>query len=145
MGLLGCMPQPLSSLGKSHSTVKVKWSRYRPSVAQRVGRVIAPLFHDHDTRRRWVVSSTPRPHFTPGKDPVPILRKAGWAPGPVCMGGKSHPHRHPIPDRPACSQSLYWLSYPTHPQYCGAKKTFCPCQKSNADSSHYLKSKWYGG
>jgi len=28
-----------------------------------------------------VVSSTPRPQFTPGKDPVPIAQKAGWAPG----------------------------------------------------------------
>jgi len=52
---------------------KVKWSRYRPGVAQRVGRGIALLFHDRGTRRGWVVSSTPRPHFTSGKDPVPIL------------------------------------------------------------------------
>jgi len=48
-----------------------------------------------------VVSSTPRPHFTPGKDPVPILQEAGWAPGPVWTGGKSRPHRDSIPDRPA--------------------------------------------
>jgi len=39
-----------------------------------------------------VVSSTPRPHFTPGKDPVPIVQEAGWAPGPVWTGGKSPPH-----------------------------------------------------
>ena len=50
-----------------------------------------------------MVSSTPRPHFTPGKDPVPILQEAGWAPGPVCTGGKSRPHRDSIPDRPARS------------------------------------------
>jgi len=31
--------------------VKVKFSRYRPSVAQRVGRGIALLFHDRGTRR----------------------------------------------------------------------------------------------
>jgi len=37
------------------------------------GRGIALLFHDSGTRRGWVVSNTPRPHFTPGKDPVPIL------------------------------------------------------------------------
>jgi len=48
-----------------------------------------------------VVSSTPRPHFTPRKDPVPILQEAGWAPGPVWTGGKSRPHRDSIPDRPA--------------------------------------------
>jgi len=60
--------------------LKVKFSRYRPGVAQRVGRGIALLFHDHGTRRGWVVSSTPRPHFTPGKDSVPILQEAEWAP-----------------------------------------------------------------
>jgi len=31
--------------------VKVKCSRYRPGVAQRVGRGIALLFHDRGTRR----------------------------------------------------------------------------------------------
>ena len=46
--------------------VKVKCSRYRPGVAQRVGRGIALLFHDRGTRRGWVVSSTPRPHYTTG-------------------------------------------------------------------------------
>jgi len=53
-----------------------------------------------------VVSSTPRLHFTPGKDPVPILQEAEWAPGPVWTGGKSRPHRDSIPDGPARSQSL---------------------------------------
>ena len=93
---------------------RVECSRYRPGVAQRVGRGIALLFHDRGTRRGWVVSSTPRPHFTPGKDPVPILREAGWAPGPVWAGGKSRPHRDSIPDRPARSQSLYWQNYRAH-------------------------------
>ena len=53
---------------------KIKWARYRPGVAQSVGRGIALIFHDRGTRR--VVSSTSRQHFTPGKDPVPILREA---------------------------------------------------------------------
>ena len=81
----------------------VKWYRYRPGVVQRVGRVIAVLLHDCGTSRGWVVSSTPRPHFTPGKDTVPNLREAGWAPGPVWTGGKSRPHRDFVADRPACS------------------------------------------
>ena len=98
--------------------VKVKWSRYRPGVTQRVGRGIALLFHDRGTRRAWVVSSTPPPHFTPEKDPVPILQEVGWAPGPVWTGGKSRPHRDSIPDRPARSQSLYRLSYPAHRRVC---------------------------
>jgi len=42
-----------------------------------VGRGIALLFLDRGTRRGWVVSSTPRPHFTPGKDPVPNFT-GGW-------------------------------------------------------------------
>ena len=50
-----------------------------------------------------MVSSTPWPHFTPGKDAVPILQEAGRAPGPVWTGGKSRPHRDSIPDRPARS------------------------------------------
>jgi len=82
---------------------KVKWSRYRPGVAQRVGRGIALLFQDRGTRRAWVVTSTTRPHFTSGKDPVPIVQEAGWAPGSVWKGGKSRPYRDPIPERPACS------------------------------------------
>ena len=61
-----------------------------------------------------MVSNTPRPHFTPGKDPVPILHGAGWPPGPVWTGGKSRPHRDSIPDRPVRSQSPYRLSYPAH-------------------------------
>ena len=79
-----------------------------------VGRGIALLFHDHGTRRGWVIISAPRPHFTSGKDLVPILQEAGWAPVPVWKGGKSHPHQDSIVDCPACSQSLYQLSYPGH-------------------------------
>ena len=58
-----------------------------------------------------MVSSTPWPHFTPGKDQVPILQEAGWAPGPVWTGGKSCPYRDSIPDRLAHSQSQYRLNY----------------------------------
>jgi hypothetical protein len=51
---------------------------------------------------------------TPGKDWVPIVQEAGWAPGSVWTGGKSRPHRHSIPDRPARSESLYRLGYSAH-------------------------------
>ena len=51
--------------------------------AHRGSRCIALLFLDHDTRRAWVVSVTPRPLFTPGKYPLSIVQEAGWAPGPV--------------------------------------------------------------
>ena len=35
------------------------------------------------------VSATPRPLFNPGKDPVPIVQEAGWAPGPVWTGAEN--------------------------------------------------------
>ena len=95
----------------NHVKVKVKWSHYRPGVAQRVGRGIALHFHDRGTRRGWGVSSTTRPHFNPGKDLVPILQEAAWAPGPVWTSSKSHPDQEPVPDCPARSQSLFQLSY----------------------------------
>jgi hypothetical protein len=63
--------------------------------------------------------SIPRPsHLTPGKDPVPIVEEAGWAPGPVCKGaGNLAPPHTGIrsTDRPARSKSLYRLSYPPAP------------------------------
>ena len=73
---------------------------------------IALLFLYHGTRRGWGVSVTPRPLFTPGKDPVPNAQEAGWAPGPVWTGAENlAPTGIRSPDRPARSQSLYWLSY----------------------------------
>ena len=51
-------------------------------MVQKVGRSIALLFHDRGIRRGWVVSSTPRPYFTPGKDPYPFYRRLGGSQGP---------------------------------------------------------------
>ena len=83
--------------------------------AHRRSRGIALLFHDHSTRRGWGVSVTPRPFFTPGKDPVPIVQEAGWAPGLVWTGAESvAPTGIRSPDRPAGSQLLYRLRYPAH-------------------------------
>jgi len=106
----------------------VKWSRYRTGVAQRVGRGIALLFRDRGTRRGWVFSSTPRPHFTPGKDPVPILQEAGWAPGPVLDGrkilsppgfdpGPSSPQSVAIPTELPGPHIMYIYTHTTH-TYC---------------------------
>jgi len=68
-----------------------------------------------------VVSSTPRPHFMPGKDPVPILQEAGWATGSVWTGGNSLHHRDSIPDRPASSSVTILTELPgahTHTHTC---------------------------
>jgi hypothetical protein len=60
--------------------VKVKVTLKQAMKAQRGSRGIAVLFN-LGARCMW---STPRPgRFTPGNDPVPIVQKAGWAPGPV--------------------------------------------------------------
>jgi hypothetical protein len=49
-----------------------------------------------------VVSVTPRPLSTPGKDPVPIVQEAGWAPGPVWTGAENlAPTGIRSPGRPA--------------------------------------------
>jgi len=75
--------------------------------ALRVSRGIAlgPLALDGGQPDALVASTTPQ------KDLLPIVQRAGWAPGPVWTGGKSCPHRDSIPDRPAHSQMLYQLSY----------------------------------
>ena len=58
--------------------------------AHRGSRGIALPFHDHGTRWGvWGASVTSRPLFTPGKDLVPILQEAGWAPGPVWTGAEN--------------------------------------------------------
>jgi hypothetical protein len=53
MSVLWSFISPLLSTSPLHYYIhiKVKWSRYRPGVAQRVGRGIALLFHDRGTRR----------------------------------------------------------------------------------------------
>jgi hypothetical protein len=74
--------------------------------AHKGSRAIALLFHDHGTRRWWGVSVTPQPLFTPGKDPVPIVQEAGWAPGPVWTGAENlAPTGILSPDSPGRSQS----------------------------------------
>jgi len=56
----------------------------------------------------------PRPLFTLGKDPVPIVQEAGWAPGPVWAGAENlAPTGIRSMDCPARSQLLYRLSYLT--------------------------------
>ena len=94
--------------------VKVKWFRYRPSVAQRVGRGIDLLFYDRDTRRGWVVSSTPQPHFTPGKTRYPFYRRlggpqgwSGWGENLVPTGIRSRTIQLVV------SRSTNWATQPT--------------------------------
>jgi len=54
-------------------------------MALRGSRGIALLFLDHGIEGVRVCV-TPLPLFTPGKDPVPIVQVAGWAPRPIWTG-----------------------------------------------------------
>jgi len=104
---LGCSKYVEDTIVES----KVKWSRYRHGVAQRVGRGVALLFHDRGTRRRWEVRSTPRPHFSP-RERSGTQFTGGWE-GPQGRSGRAEnlvptgirSHKvHPV------AQSLYRLS-----------------------------------
>jgi len=130
----------VSATTRSHQQVKVKWSRYRPGVAQRVGRGIALLFHARGTRRGWVVSSTSWPHFTPpGKTRYPFYKRMGGTQG---QSGRAE-NLVPIGIRSLTvqpvAQSLYRLSYPVpnHHQTVHKRRN-----KDDFYNSHYnLKSK----
>jgi hypothetical protein len=53
--------------------------------------------------------------FTPGKDPVPTVQEAGWAPGLVWTDAENLAQTGiRSPERAARSQSLYRLSYLAH-------------------------------
>ena len=56
---------------------KVKWSRYRPGVAQRMGRDIALLFHDRGTRRFEWSAARPGRTLPPGKTRYTLYRRLG--------------------------------------------------------------------
>jgi hypothetical protein len=91
---------------------KVKWSYYTPWRRFRWEEVSHLIFLNLGARKGWVVSITPRPHFTPG------VR----APGTHCTGGWVGPGagldaevrgkifclcRGPNLGHPVCSQALH--------------------------------------
>ena len=87
------VPYKLQIATSHHPNIKVKFSRYRPSVAQRVGRIIAVHFHERFTRK-WVNGQqhAPAAIYPPRNGTLPIVEKAGLAPWPVspsiCKLGK---------------------------------------------------------
>ena len=86
--------------------------------------------------------STPRPgRFTPGKEPVPIVQEAGWAPGPVWTGAENlAPTVIRSPDRPARSEPLYRLSYagPLYNSYSTVNYSSNVAQKDNMYKQNYF-------
>ena len=113
-GIPPCSPEVKNML-KVKVTLVQALRLYTGRTARRGSRGIALPFHDHSTRRGWGVSVKPRSLFTPGKDPVPIVQEAGWAPGPVWTGAENFaPTGIRSPDRPARNQTLYRLRYPAY-------------------------------
>jgi hypothetical protein len=61
------------------------------------------------------ISVTPRPLFTPGKDPVPIVQEAEWALGPVWTGAENlapPPGFDPRTVQPTASRYTDWATWP---------------------------------
>ena len=76
--------------------------------------VIPLLFLDRGTRREWVVSSTPRPHFTPGERPGTHFTGGWLGPGAGLDGRKisSHSGIRSRTVQPVVSRYTYWATGP---------------------------------
>ena len=87
--------------------------------AHRGSRGIALTFHDHGTRRRGGVSVTPRPLFTPGKDPIPIDRSMGRPQGRYGQVQKISmpPGFDPRIAQPVASRYTVYATRPTSKTY----------------------------
>jgi hypothetical protein len=75
-------------------------------------KVIALLILLPRRKMGCVVKATSRPLYPQERDPVPIVKEAGWAPGPVWTGAENLANtdiRSPV--APGRSESLYRLSY----------------------------------
>jgi len=92
--------------------VKVKFTIEQVTKVKTGVEVQSYFFFNLGARWGLVVNATPWPLY-PGKDPVPIVQEAGWAPGPVWTGAENFtPTGIRSPDGTAPSKSLYRLSYP---------------------------------
>ena len=94
--------------------VKVKRSRYRPGVAQRVGRGIALLFHDRGTRRGECSAARPGRTLPSGKTRYQFYRRLG---GPQGRSGRAE---NLVPTgirsrtvQPVVSRYTDWATRPT--------------------------------
>jgi hypothetical protein len=92
---------------------------HAPKALGGTGGIAATPSRPRHTRWGWVVSVTPRPRFSPGERTSDIHCTGSWMrPEPVWtqrFEEKSFRlYRGSNLDRPARSQTLYWLSYPAH-------------------------------
>jgi hypothetical protein len=86
--------------GKAH--VKVNFTLEQAMKAQ--------LYSFFNLSASWecAVNATSRLLYPRGRDPVPVIDEAGWAPEPVWIGVENlGPGAVRSPDHPACSMLLY--------------------------------------
>jgi hypothetical protein len=100
-----------------------------PMQAHTRGRGIQPT-HMQRGIMRWEVATTLRPLYPWESDPIPIVRVAGWAPGPVWKGAENlAPTGIRSPDRPRRNESLYQLNHLESHYSCRNIKTpLFPCR-----------------
>jgi hypothetical protein len=107
-----CMPTSTCLSCKS----KVKQSHYMPWRRLGEEEIHLLLIHDLGTRWGWVVSVTPRPHFTPRERTTSTHCTGGWVGPRADLDTEARvkilsPLLRIEPRSPS-SQTLYWLSYP---------------------------------
>ena len=95
--------------------VKVQWSRYRPGVAQRVGRGIALLFLDRGTRRGEWSAARPSRTLPLGRTRYPLYRRLGVPQGQSSRAVKLVPTGIRFRTvQPVVSRYTNWATRPTH-------------------------------
>jgi len=147
-------PYPETDKSSTHSPILVKVNctlvqtlrLCTGRTAHRGSRRIALLFHDHGTRRGWGVSVTPRPLFTLGEDPVPVVQEAGWATGPVWTGaenlaptGSLYLLRYPVPTI-LVLEDIFNIIVPPHINFCPPSEilsSFFPNKKYTFHFCHF--------
>jgi hypothetical protein len=101
---------------KQLKQLKLKLSRYTPWRHMGGEEVYLLLILNLGTRWGWVISIMPRPRFTPGERTPGTHWIGGWVGPRAGLDAEARrkilcPCRGSNPDRPARSQTLYWLSY----------------------------------
>jgi hypothetical protein len=82
--------------------------------AHRGSRRIALLFYEHGLLKKVMGQRHAPAALYLGKDPVPIVQKAGWAPEPVQLRKISPPAGFEPQTVQPVAQLLYRLIYPAH-------------------------------
>jgi hypothetical protein len=104
---------------KNTLCIKVKGKVNLPLSPRRGIDVQLYSFFNLGARWVYVVNFTPRPLYPRERGLVPIVQEAGWVSVAPWLGSENLASmRIRSPDRPARSESLYWLRYSGPPTLC---------------------------